>query len=45
MVKELGGMVIPALLQFPLMGTIAVLRLVFAPIYCSVLFYVFLSQV
>ena len=42
MIKELGLMVIPALLLFSLLGTLMVLGLVYAPIYYSVLFYSFL---
>ncbi|MCR4765105.1 MAG: hypothetical protein K5856_02890 [Bacteroidaceae bacterium] len=42
MMKELGLIVIPALLLFMFLGTLVVLRLVAAPVYFSVLLYVFL---
>lgn len=45
MIKELGLMVIPAVLLFTLLGTSTVLGLAFAPIYYSVLFYEFLLLV
>jgi hypothetical protein len=42
MIKELGIMAIPALLLFLFLGTLMVLRLGSAPVYYSVLLYVFL---